>query len=93
MEFRLNEPLWFMLIFSLVRRNFTHSFVSSMKCFPLTCTRLASDSDAADEKVCVTFDTFSIPTPNVDTNFLTKFSVCGDMQALLTAARFSNATA
>lgn len=31
--------------------------------------------------------------PNVDTNFFTKFKVCGVIVASLTAPRFSNASA
>jgi len=58
----------------------------------LTWTRLANDSDAALEKVCVTLDTFSMPTPKVDTSLRTKFKVWGVIWARATAMRFSNAT-
>lgn len=46
--------------------------------------RLARDSDAALEKVVLTLDTFSIPTPNVLTSFFTKFSVWGVIVASAT---------
>ncbi len=35
-------------------------------------------------------DTFSIPTPNVDTSFLTKLSVCGVIVASDTATELIN---
>ena len=53
----------------------------------VACALRARDSDAALEKVVVTLETFSIPTPNVLTNFLTKFSVCGVMVASATVGQ------
>lgn len=46
--------------------------------------RRARDSLAALENVVLTLETFSIPTPNVLTSFLTKFKVCGVMVASAT---------
>lgn len=58
----------------------------------MACARRASDSEAALENMVETLDTFSRPTPNVLTSFLTKFSVWGVILASDTAPLFSNAT-
>ena len=52
----------------------------------------ARDSEAALENIVETLDTFSRPTPNVLTSFLTKLRVCGVILASDTAPLFSNAT-
>jgi len=51
----------------------------------VACARRARDSDAALENVVTTLETFSMPTPNVLTSFLTKLRVCGVMVASATA--------
>ena len=53
----------------------------------VACALLARDSDAALENVVLTLETFSIPTPNVLTSFLTKFKVCGVIVASVTAIK------
>lgn len=58
----------------------------------VACALLARDSEAALENMVETLDTFSRPTPNVLTNFLTKFRVWGVILASDTAPLFSNAT-
>ena len=53
----------------------------------MTCARLASDSEAAEEKVCETFEALSKPIPKVLTNFLTKLNVLGVICAPFTVHR------
>ena len=56
----------------------------------MTCARLASDSDAAEENVCDTLEALSKPIPNVLTNFLTKLNVLGVICAPLTEKKIQN---